>query len=207
MAAQAVPTKGNLITTKKSLDLAKVGFDLLDRKRNILIREMMALIDRATEIQDKIDSTYSRAYLALQKANTTLGICEELAGTVPEDNSLTLSYRSVMGVEIPIVSIDNQKASPVPFGLYGTNSALDEAYLRFIEVKELTADLAEVENSVYRLADAIKKTQKRANALKNIMIPRFEETVKFITEALEEKDREEFSRLKVIKRKSRENIE
>ena len=63
----------------------------------------------------------------------------------------------------------------------------------------LTADLAEVENSVYRLADAIKKTQKRANALKNIMIPRFEENVKFVSDALEEKDREEFSRLKVIK--------
>ena len=64
----------------------------------------------------------------------------------------------------------------------------------------MTAELAEVENSVYRLADSIKKTQKRANALKNIMIPRFEETVKFITDALDEKDREEFSRLKVIKR-------
>ena len=200
MAIQAVPTKGNLITTKKSLELAKVGFDLLDRKRNILIREMMTLIDRASEIQDKIDITYSRAYLALQKANTTLGICEELSGTVPVDDSLTLSYRSVMGVEIPIVSIDAPDKADVPFGLYGTNSALDEAYLRFIEVKELTADLAEIENSVYRLADAIKKTQKRANALKNIMIPRFEETVKFITEALEEKDREEFSRLKEIKR-------
>ena len=62
-------------------------------------------------------------------------------------------------------------------------------------------NLAEIENSVYRLADSIKKTQKRANALKNIMIPSFEETVKFITDALDEKDREEFSRLKVIKRK------
>ena len=64
----------------------------------------------------------------------------------------------------------------------------------------VTVELAEVENSVYRLANAIRKTQKRANALKNIIIPRFDETVKFITEALEEKDREEFSRLKVIKR-------
>lgn len=81
---------------------------------------------------------------------------------------------------------------------------LDEAYLRFAEVKQLTAELAEVENSVYRLADAIKKTQKRANALKNIMIPRFEETVKFITNALEEKEREDFSRLKVIKKQKTE---
>ena len=84
---------------------------------------------------------------------------------------------------------------------------LDEAYRRFLNVKTLTADLSEIENSVYRLADAIGKTQKRANALKKIMIPRFEETVKFITDALDEKDREEFSRLKVIKHKKLKDSE
>ena len=197
---QAVPTKGNLIANKKSLSLARVGFDLLDRKRNILIREMMTLIDHASSIQSKIDATYQRAYHALEKANTTLGICNELSETVPIDDSLKLSYRSVMGVEIPIISIDKPSEGPVPFGLYSSNSALDEAYLCFIEVKQLTTELAEIENSVYRLADSIKKTQKRANALKNIMIPKFEETVKFISDALDEKDREDFSRLKVIKR-------
>lgn len=206
MSIQSVPTKGNLITTKKSLELAKVGFELLDRKRNILVREMMALIDHATTIQNKIDSTYSQAYLALQKANITLGICDELSSTVPVDKSLALSYRSVMGVEIPIVSIEENRELSIPFGLYSSNSVLDEAYLRFIEVKQLTAELAEVENSVYRLADSIKKTQKRANALKNIMIPRFESTVKFIADALEEKDREEFSRLKVIKKQKEKSV-
>ena len=191
MAVQAVPTKGNLITSKKSLALAKTGYELLDKKRNILVREMMTLIDRATEIQTKIDVTYSQAYLALQRANITLGYIDDLAKTVPEDNSLKLSYRSVMGVEIPIVTIDeDSQENGLFFGLDVTNSAFDEAYMRFREVKRLTADLAEVENSVYRLADSIKKTQKRANALKNIMIPRFEETVKFITDALEEKDRQ-----------------
>ena len=50
MSLQLAPTKGNLIATKKSYALAKLGFDLLDRKRNILVREMMALIDRAEEI-------------------------------------------------------------------------------------------------------------------------------------------------------------
>jgi len=207
MAVQAVPTKGNLITSKKSLALARTGYELLDKKRNILVREMMTLIDRATEIQTKIDVTYSKAYLALQKANITLGYIDDLAKTVPEDNSLKLSYRSVMGVEIPIVTIDEESQdNGLFFGLDVTNSAFDEAYMCFREVKRLTADLAEVENSVYRLADSIKKTQKRANALKNIMIPRFEETVKFITDALEEKDREEFSRLKVIKaQKTKQN--
>ena len=194
-----VPTKGNLIATKKSLELAKTGFDLLDRKRNILVREMMMLIDHASKIQDKIDITYNNAYLALQKANITLGICEEFSHTVPEERSLQLSYRSVMGVEVPILSIKSNIAQDVPFGLYSSNSMLDEAYFKFMEVKQLTTELAEIENSVYRLAYAIKKTQKRANALKNIMIPRFESIVKSIVDALEEKDREEFSRLKVIK--------
>ena len=199
MAVQAVPTKGNLITFKKSLSLAKMGYELLDRKRNILVREMMTLIDKATEIQNKIDVTYSKAYLALQRTNITLGFCDDISKSIPEENSLKLTYRSVMGVEIPIVTIDKDENPQLYYGLDSTNVTFDEAYMCFKEVKELTADLAEVENSVYRLADAIKKTQKRANALKNIMIPRFEETVKFITDALEEKDREEFSRLKVIK--------
>ena len=91
-----------------------------------------------------------------------------------------------MGVEIPKLSIDSD-LEPAPFGLYTSNTLLDDAYLKFNEVKVLTVELAEVENSVYRLASAIKKTQKRANALKNIVIPRYTSTVKTITEALEEK--------------------
>lgn len=207
MAMQAVPTKGNLMNTKKSLALAKIGFDLLDKKRNILIREMMSLIDKANEIQGKIDDTYAEAYLKLQKANILMGFCDEISQTVPLDNSIKLNYRSVMGVEIPIVTIDDTKPEnfQLDYGLYTTTDALDEAHLKFVEVKNLTVLLAEIENSVYRLADAIKKTQKRANALKNIMIPRFEETIKFITDALDEKDREEFSRLKVIKRTKSKN--
>ena len=200
MSVQTVPTKGNLLAAKKSLALSKNGFELLDRKRNILIREMMGLLGRASNIQNKIDDTYAQAYQALQMANITLGICSELSKTVPLDNSLNVAYRSVMGVEIPMISIGEPSDMLVPYGLNSTNIMMDRAFLKFNEVKQLTAELAEVENSVYRLADAIKKTQKRANALKNIMIPRFEETVKFITDSLEEKEREEFSRLKIIKR-------
>ena len=195
----SVPTKGNLIAAKKSLDLSKVGYELLDRKRNILIREMMSYIDAASELQRQVDETYSAAYTALMRTHTAMGNCADLAATLPVDNGLSISFRSVMGVELPTVALEEQQTARMPFGLYSSNSMLDEAYLRFAEVKRLTARLAEVENSVYRLADAIKKTQKRANALKNILIPGFEEEVRFITDALDEKEREEFSRLKVIK--------
>lgn len=198
MAARVSPTKGNLMKIKKSLELAKVGYDLLDRKRNILIRETMGLIDSAADIRSKIAESYRVAYQALEEANMSMGIVDEFAAFVPVENGLTISSRSVMGVEIPTVSLD-----PVPtdnyFGFRRTTAKLDEAYRRFNEVKQLTAELAQTENSVYRLATGIKKAQKRANALKNIIIPRFEEQVKTITSALDEKDREEFSRLKVIK--------
>ncbi|MCD8025979.1 MAG: V-type ATP synthase subunit D [Clostridiales bacterium] len=201
MAVQAVPTKGNLMNTKKSLSLAKNGYELLDRKRNILIREMMTLIDQANAIQQKIDDAYEEAYIALQTANITNGFCEDISNSIPYDDSLELDSRSVMGVEIPILTIgEKQKHDFLHYGLRSTNSAVDKVYNKFTEVKYLTAELAQIENSVYRLADSIKKTQKRANALKNIMIPRFEETVKFISDALDEKDREEFSRMKVIKK-------
>ena len=82
-----------------------------------------------------------------------------------------------------------------------TNSQLDEAYIQFNRVKYLTVELAQVESNVMRLADAIRKTQKRTNALSNIMIPKFTSTIKFISDALDEKEREDFTRLKVIKRR------
>ena len=199
MAQNVLPTKGNLINTKKSLSLAKMGYDLMDRKRNILIREMMSLIDKANELRDKIDSTYKTAYEALQMANITLGIVEDTAKGVPVENGLSISMRSVMGVEIPTVALKPSSLQPC-YPLNTTNSQLDYAFLCFNNVKVMTAELAEIENSIYRLAIATKKTQSRANALQNIIIPRFDETVKYITEALEEKEREEFSRLKVIKK-------
>lgn len=205
MSNQIVPTKGNLMNIKKSLNLARVGYELLDKKRNILIREMMALIDKANEIQSKIDATYANAYRLLQIANITLGYCDEITYSVPIDDSLSLKYRSVMGVEIPILDTDKSQQNYTPyFGLYSTNSNLDMAYIEFNRVKELTVQLAEVENSIYRLSVSIKKSQKRANALKNIIIPRFAEEIKFITDALDEKEREEFTRLKVIKRQKKQ---
>ena len=201
MNSQTVfPTKGNLLNIKKSLGLARMGFELMDRKRNILIRELMTLIDRAKSIRTRIDDTYTRAYAALQRANITLGqsVCNNIAATIPLEDSVEISFRSVMGVELPSVTIQSESPQP-SYGLSDTNSQLDYAYLCFQQVKGMIAELAELENCIYRLATAIKKTQSRANALKNIIIPQFEESSKFISDALEEKEREDFSRLKVIK--------
>lgn len=199
MAEQIFPTKGNLIKAKRSLRQAHMGYELMDRKRNILIREMVELTDEAKALRGTIDKTYSDAYRALQRANLSMGSVVELAKSFPVEESLSLSVRSVMGVELPKLSAEPYSGAH-EYGMYRTNSSFDAAYISFNKAKDITVKLAEIENSIYRLAIAIKKTQKRANALKNIMIPKFEDTVRFISNALEEKEREEFSRQKVIKK-------
>lgn len=196
--AQIFPTKANLMATQKSLSLAKLGYELMDRKRNILVREMMQLVDEAKEVESTINEAYKKAYASLQKANITLGRCSDYARTVPLDETLKVDYKSVMGVEIPQITLGEQDMKNY-YGFDTTNSYLDEAYFNFNEAKRLSVKLVETQTSIYRLADAIKKTQKRANALNNIMIPKFTQTVKFISEALDEKEREDFTRLKVVK--------
>lgn len=197
--ANLPPTKGNLMAAKHSRELADNGYELMDKKRNILIRELMLLIDSAAELQSRIDSTFSEAYAALKLANVSMGGCEDIAEAMPADNSVRVRYRSVMGVELPTVTAEKADTNVLPYGLLGTTSALDEAYKKFYRVKEFTLEMAELENSIYRLAYSIKKAQKRANALHNIVIPGLDEDIARIGDELEEKEREEFVRLKVIK--------
>ena len=199
MAATVFATKGNLISTQRSLALAKTGYELMDKKRNILIREMMLLVDKATSIQSEIDKVFSEAYASLIEANLSSGVIQSIAEAVPVENGVRIRTKSVMGVEVPLVTLEENREETVPYGLMETDAALDNAYSKFERVKELCVTLSEIENSVYRLAIAIKKTQGRANSLKNIVIPRQEATVKFIVNTLEEKEREEFSRMKIIK--------
>ena len=201
MDPREFPTKGNLIAAKNSLALARQGYDLMDKKRNILVREMMDLVDQASTIQTEIDTTFRAAYEALQQANIEMGIhmVQDIAKTVPVENTVKIKTRSIMGTEIPLVEYD--KSGNVPtYAYYSTKMSLDEAKAAFERVKELSIKLSMIENSAIRLASNIKKTQKRANALKNITIPKFEALTKDISNALEEKEREEFTRLNVIKR-------
>ena len=187
------PTKGNLMIAKNSLVLAKQGYELMDKKRNILIRELMDLIKEAKGIQSEIDQTFTDAYVSLQMANIELGISyvQEIADTIPIEDSIRIKTRSIMGTEIPLVEYNKQAELP-SYAFYNTTESLDEAKNSFDKVKELTIRLSMVENSAYRLAADIKRTQKRANALKNITIPTYTELVNHITNVLEEKEREEF---------------
>lgn len=200
MASQIFPTKSNLLQCRRSLNLAKLGYELLDRKRNIMMREMMQLIDKVSGIQSRIDSTFADAYKALMRANMTIGqsTVNQIATSTPVSDDITLLYRSVMGIEMPDIRVAPSNPS-IYYGFQSTNLDLDDAYMKFLKVKQLTVEAAAVENSVYKLAYAIKQSQKRANALSNIVIPRLEGNIRYITSYLEEKERDEFTAQKVIK--------
>lgn len=198
--ANIAATKGNLMAAKSSRDLAYLGYDLMDKKRNVLIREMMDLMEVAKDLQKRINITFSEAYASMRIAEVmTGGAAEVAAKAVPIDKGVEIRYRSVMGVDVPIVKLEEQKITEPPYSLSGTNMAMDGAFFKFQELKKLTAELAETENTIYRLAYAIRKAQKRANALQNIVIPEKTAEIQRISEALEENQREEFVRMKLVK--------
>ena len=108
MDNQSFPTKGNLILAKNSLVLARQGYELMDKKRNILIRELMGLVEQARDIQKEIRTTFQSAYEALQKANMELGVnfVSDVARNVPVEDTIEVKLRSIMGTEIPLVRYD-----------------------------------------------------------------------------------------------------
>jgi V/A-type H+-transporting ATPase subunit D len=199
------PTKANLIKSKSMLEFSIKGYELLDKKRNVLIREMMAMIDEVKKIQIEIDSIFKEAYEAMVYATVTMGMnnVEEIAMSIPKDENITILTKSIMGVEIPYIKDETPAIQPY-YGFFRTNPALDITVTKMNDVQKLIYKLAEVENSVFRLAIEIKKTSKRANALDKIQIPRYKEMTKYIGEVLEEKEREDFFRLKRINSRNKD---
>ncbi len=197
--ATIAPTKGNLLAEKKKLELARSGYELLDKKRNILLRELLKYEKEAAELKKKTGDVFAAAYAALQRANVAGGQRVEIIRSIPVDDSLKIRFRSLMGVEIPSVEYGREVPALPPYVPQVADSFFDEAYVDFVKVKHLAAESARIENSVARLREAVRVTVKRAEALKNVIIPETERTVAEITSILEEREREEFSRMKVIK--------
>ena len=134
MDPREFPTKGNLMLAKNSLVLARQGYELMDKKRNILLKELMSLISEAKDIQEQIDTTFTRAYACLQHANIDMGISkvQELAFTVPIEDSIVIQTRSIMGTEIPHVKYDS-KQNKLTYSFGSTGESIDIAREAFRE--------------------------------------------------------------------------
>ena len=196
------PTRINLIQTKRTLGLAESGRDILERKRDILLRELRHSIYDAERAREELNEALLKAYESLRKANLTRG--SEAVGSAALGSSLEadflLDFRSVMGVTVPIVEFQGESNVKPDYGFGNTSVELDKAFGEFYGVLEFVAELARAEGITYQIARDVGRTQRRVNALNHVLIPLYRATVKRIELVLEEKDREEFVRMKRVKR-------
>jgi len=197
---QVAPTKSNLIRTRASLAFAREGHELLARKRDILIAELLGLIASATAAQRALEEALAAAFAALDQALLAGGVraAREASWAVGVTVETRVTERRVMGVSLPSVQ-STVSGSPPFYAPRPTSFWLDEAQRRFMEVLKRLDAVAGSRISVTRLAREVKKTMRRVNALEKIYIPDYAETLQYIGNALEESDREAFFILKLIK--------
>ncbi len=195
------PTRINLIQTKKTLKLAESGREVLERKRDILLRELRNNIYDAEQTRKDLLEALNKAYQSLREASMAKGsdtIANVALGSTNKAEYL-IDYRSIMGVTVPVVTFQGETEVKPDYGFANTNADLDRAFKEFYEVLKLLAHLAKAEGTTFQIANDVKRTQRRVNALNHVLIPRYRNTAKWIELVLEEKEREEFVRTKRIK--------
>jgi len=202
------PTRSNLLRVKQDLQFAKEGYEILNRKREVLTTELIRMSHNAEELQQQVWQLLAEAYTSMEKAQLKMGRerVEWAALAADKTVEVQLKVRGIMGVSVPV--IESYGAPPeMLYSLGDTAAALDEASSAFSKVLKLIPELSMVISTVWRLASELRKTQRRVNALQYIFIPEYEETVLFIVSSLEERDREETFRLKLLKQRSQKPLE
>jgi len=194
------PTKSNLLTLQRQLAFAEEGYDLLEQKRQILIFELMSRLERAREAEHGTREALKKAFAALREALLDAGseVLDKASIAVKMDHQINITDQHLMGMKIPKITVNTEPVS-VQFGIGGTSANTDQAMSCFIEVLPLLAGLAELSNAVIRLAREFRKTQRRCNALSKIFMPGYRETISYIIGALEERERESFVIMKMIR--------
>jgi V/A-type H+-transporting ATPase subunit D len=197
-----LPTRINLIRTKKTLKQSKSGLELLERKRDVLIRELRHFIYDAKKLREEVNFVLAGAFQSLTESKVMMGseTVENVTLAVSLKENFILDHRSIMGVPVPIIKLQMEKDVKPDYGFAETSISLDKAFKEFANVLENIAQLAELEGAVFKIAADIQKTQKRVNALKHMFIPFYTEAVKYIELILEEREREEFIRMKTAKK-------
>src|SRR5208283_5048610 len=200
------PTRINLIRTKKTLSLAESGRDVLERKRDILLRELRNSIFEAEKAREELLENLTKAYQSLKEANMAKGsetVANVALGSSYEANFL-VDFKSIMGVSVPNVEFQSETDAKPDYGFANTSVELDKSFKQFYSVLKLIADLAKAEGTTFQIASDVGRTQRRVNALNYVLIPMYRDITKTIALVLEEKDREEFVRTKRIKHMIRE---
>ncbi len=194
------PTKSNHLQLNRQLEFAKDGFDLLEQKRQILVYELMSRLGQAQEVERRVTKALEEAFVVLKEASLDIGAAalDNATLAVKLPHSVEIESHNVIGMRMPKVRIKSSQAKR-QFGFGGTTANTDLAMKQFVALVPLIAQLAELESAVLRLARELRKTQRRCNALSRVFIPEYESTIHYIEGSLEEREREFFVNLRMIK--------
>jgi V/A-type H+-transporting ATPase subunit D len=193
------PTRGTLLRLQGQLERIKNQHDLLDRKREVLVRELMQRLQKAEALEEKSLAVFEAAHAALQTARMRMGTekIEWVSFSPTARCDFDIAIHSIMGLQIPELTLEISEFTP-PYGIGDTSAALDEAREKWLDVLRFLAEAADAFSAVLRLTMEISKTRRQVNALEFTLIPRYRNTIAQIESRLEEDEREEIVRAKKI---------
>lgn len=201
MNSEQIASKANLIKAKEELKLLDVGLDILDKKRKALMNAHESKIKDRDSLNKKVNQTMNDVSHSFNKAMASIGQAklESLAGLIPIDNSIETKNTKFMQTDMAEVSFNPKKLS-LSYSFYQTNSLFDEALIAFNKLRADIFKLAELDSTINNLEIEIRKSNKKVNSLEKIQIPQKTELIKNISQSIEEKEREEFSKTKIVKK-------
>ncbi len=202
MTTDIKPTRSELIKLKKKVKLAKSGHGLLKKKRDGLILEFFEILKRAKTVRQELTQEFIRAQQAINLARmleSDLHI-KSLALAIKEQPEVSIEQKNIVGVVVPKINRKELKKTLFDRGYgYFNGASIDEAADAYEKLVEKIIEAAEVETTIRKMLDEIEKTKRRVNALEFEVIPKMEAQGTFVRMRLEEMERENFSRLKIIK--------
>ena len=196
------PTKSNLLAMTEQLATARNGYELLDQKRELLVQELMHMVEKVKLLERDIKKSVKQAYPAFKRMLMADGSDQirRIAHDVHYDFEMKEKEIVVAGLRFQTLDVKLPEKQLFYSGV-GTYANTDEVIDRFFDLLTLLTQMASIRTVVWRLADEVKKTQRRVNALDKLVIPQTEETKKYIENVLEEKERENIFVLKSLKKK------
>lgn len=197
------PTKSNLLAMKEQLAISTNGYELLEEKREILVRELMHLVEKVKLLEKQMDKAVNQAYLAFKRMLMVDGAdqIQRLSHGIHYDFHMNEKKVTIGGMGFSSIDVEIPKQE-LFYSFNGTDANTDDTVSKFFDLLSILTQMASIRTIVWRLADEVKKTQRRVNALDKMIIPQTAETKVYIESVLEERERENVFVLKALKKKN-----
>ena len=194
-------TKIELFKYKRSNQVASMVQKILDDKRKVLLKNIEEMISEAQKTRGGIWEPLQEIYESVNESYLSLGVAtvDSVAQSTPAVMEVQSDVKRVVDVTIPVLTVTEKDTKSIPYGFADTNASIDRGAKLIKDLLPKICKAAEYENSIFSLAKALEKTQKLLNALENVIIPQYKQRVRFILATLEERESEEFARLKKVK--------